>query len=138
MPLLLIHFARLGPYHHARLKAAAEALEPAGWKVIGLETAGTDSTYAWDETRGEDTGPRVITAFPRRVYEEITAADCKRDLHPLLDTIAPDAMAIAGWSGADALSCLSWCRKNDKTRIVMSETREADGKRVWWKERIKR
>jgi len=109
-----------------------------GWQVIGLETAGSDSTYAWDETKGCEAGPQVITAFPGRVHEEITAAECKRVLHPILDELKPDAMAIAGWSGSDALSCLSWCRKHDKTRIVMSETREADGTRVWWKEWIKR
>jgi 1,2-diacylglycerol 3-alpha-glucosyltransferase len=138
MKTFVIHFARFGPYHHARLKSASEALAPLGWDVVGLETAGNDATYAWDKTLGDDTGPRVITAFPKRVYEEITAADCKQYLHPLLDAIQPDTMAIAGWAASDALSCLSWCRKNDKTRIVMSETREADGKRVWWKERIKR
>jgi 1,2-diacylglycerol 3-alpha-glucosyltransferase len=138
MSLIVIHFARFGPYHHARLKSAAEALAPFGWEVIGLETAGNDSTYAWDETSGGDSGTRVITAFPGRLHEEITSAECKRVLHPLLNGLKPDAMAIAGWAATDALSCLSWCRKNDKTRIVMSETREADGKRVWWKERIKR
>ena len=58
MPLLLIHFARYGPYHHARLKSAAAALEPLGWEVVGLETAGTDATYAWDETCGGAFGPR--------------------------------------------------------------------------------
>jgi len=75
MPRLLIHFARYGPYHHARLKSAAEALAPLGWEVIGLEIAGTDATYAWDETKSKTTSARVITAFPGRVYEEITAAE---------------------------------------------------------------
>lgn len=138
MPLILVHFARFGPYHHARLWSVADALAPLGWEVVGLETAGTDATYAWDETSGGAFGPRVITAFPGRVYEEITVAECKRVLHPLLEKLEPGAMAIAGWGGADALSCLSWCRKHDVKRIVMSETREADGRRVWWKEWIKR
>jgi glycosyltransferase involved in cell wall biosynthesis len=138
LPLLLVHFARYGPYHHARLKAAVDVLAPLGWEVVGLETAGNDATYAWDETNGGDSGPRVITAFPGRLHEEITSAECKRVLRPLLDELKPDAMAIAGWAAADALACLSWCRKHKVRRIVMSETREADGKRVWWKERIKR
>jgi glycosyltransferase involved in cell wall biosynthesis len=138
MPRLLLHFARYGPYHHARLRAAHEALTPLGWEVIGLETAGTDATYAWDEGTGGADGPRVITAFPRRVYEDITAAEYRRELFPLLDALAPTAMAIAGWGSTDAQLCLAWCRKNDVRRIVMSETRAADGKRVWWKELIKR
>jgi 1,2-diacylglycerol 3-alpha-glucosyltransferase len=99
MPRLLIQFARFGPYHHARLKSAADALAPLGWEVLGLETAGNDLTYAWDETRGEEADLQVITAFPGRVHEEITSAECKRVLRPLLDELKPDALAIAGWAG---------------------------------------
>ncbi len=135
---LLIHFARFGPYHHARLRAAHEVLAPLGWEVIGLEMAGTDATYAWDETKGGSDAPRVITAFPGRVHEEIDAAEYREVLLPLLNSIDPDAMAIAGWGSKDAQACLSWCRKHDVRRIVMSETRSADGKRVWWKEFLKR
>jgi hypothetical protein len=102
VPRLIVHFTRYGPYHYARLKSAAEALGPLGWEVIGLETAGTDATYAWDEAGGGESSPRVITAFPGRVYEEITAAEYRGTLLPLLDSIAPDAMAIAGWGSAYA------------------------------------
>lgn len=37
----------------------------------------------------------------------------------------------------DGRLCLNWCQKNGAKAIVMSETREADGRRVWWKEWIK-
>ena len=107
MPRLLIHFARFGPYHQARLRSAAEALGPLGWEVIGLETAGTDATYAWDERSGFSAGPKVVTAFPGRVYEAIRSAEAKRVLHPLLEAWKPDAMVIAGWSGPDARACRS-------------------------------
>jgi glycosyltransferase involved in cell wall biosynthesis len=135
---LIIHFARYGPYHHARLRAAHEVLSPQGWEVIGLETAGQDATYAWDESKGAGGGPRVVTAFPGRVHEEIRAAEYRQVLRPLLDSLRPDAMAIAGWGSGDARTCLDWCRRNQVRPIVMSETRAADGRRVWWKERIKR
>jgi glycosyltransferase involved in cell wall biosynthesis len=114
------------------------AFLPHGWEVIGLETAGSDSTYEWDETDGGESGARIVTAFPGRVYEEITAAEYRSTLFPLLEAIQPTHMAIAGWGSTDAQMCLSWCRKNDVQRIVMSETREADGERVWWKELLKR
>jgi glycosyltransferase involved in cell wall biosynthesis len=32
---------------------------------------------------------------------------------------------------------LDWCKGNDTKAIVMSETRAADGRRVWWKEWVK-
>ena len=138
MKRFLIHFARFGPYHHARLRAAHEVLAPLGWEVIGLEIAGMDATYAWDETKSSADDPRVITAFPGRVHEEIKAPEYRKILYPLLDSLKPDAMAIAGWGSTDAVMCLSWCRKHEVRGIGMSETRAADGRRVWWKELAKR
>lgn len=138
---LLIHFARFGPYHHARLRAAAAELRPFGWEVIGLETASTDATYAWNEVRpstdGEDGSPLVVTVFPGQVHEEITGGECRRSLPSCLEELAPDAVAIAGWGTLDARVSLHWCRKNNVKAIIMSETREVDGPRRWWKERIK-
>jgi 1,2-diacylglycerol 3-alpha-glucosyltransferase len=138
MKTLVIHFARFGPYHYARLRAAATVMEPHGWRVLGLETAGTDATYGWDETKRGKSEPEVITAFPMRVYEEISAAECKRVMHPLLNSMQAEAVAIAGWGSIDARVCLHWCCHHDVMPIVMSETRAADGHRVWWKEWLKR
>ena len=138
MPRLLLHFARYGPYHHARLRSAAGALRPYGWEVVGLETAGTDAIYSWDQTRRGVGGPEVITAFPGRVHEEITDAEYLRVFPRLLRQLSPDAVAIAGWGSRDARMALAWCWTNNVPRIAMSETRETDGKRVWWKEWIKR
>lgn len=134
---LVIHFARYGPYHLARLDAAVRAIQPLGWKVIGLETSGSDATYSWDITMRDGAGAHVITAFPNRVHEQITLAECKRGLHPLLEKLQPDAVAIAGWGSTDAFVVLNWCRKHRVQAIVMSESREADGTRVWWKEWMK-
>ena len=134
---LIIHFARYGPYHYARLRAVAEVMVPLGWQVVGLETAATDATYAWDERKGGDSEPLVITAFPKRVHEEVTAAECRRVLHPLLFAMQPNAVVIAGWGSTDARACLEWCRQQGATAIVMSETRETDGRRMWWREWLK-
>lgn len=138
---LLLHFARFGPYHHARLRALAELLGPEGWEVTGLETASTDITYAWDEVRSPETsaGPLVPvrTVFPGRVYEEISRFEYRRGLIPVLEALAPDAVAVAGWGTVDARSTLRWCRKKGVKAIIMSETREVDGHRVWWKEKVK-
>jgi glycosyltransferase involved in cell wall biosynthesis len=46
-------------------------------------------------------------------------------------------MAIAGWGTVDARACLSWCKQRRIPAFVMSETRAADGKRIWWKEWLK-
>jgi 1,2-diacylglycerol 3-alpha-glucosyltransferase len=140
---LLLHFARFGPYHRARLCALAEVLRPEGWEVIGLETASTDSTYAWDQTipaspaTEADGKIEIRTAFPNRVYEELSSPECRSGLIPVLEELAPDAIAVAGWGTVDARITLRWCRRKGVKAIIMSETREADGDRVWWKEKLK-
>jgi glycosyltransferase involved in cell wall biosynthesis len=132
---LVIHFARFGPYHFTRLRSAIDVLDPLGWKVSGLQTAGTDSTYAWDET---GLSPEALaTVFPDRVYEEIPAGDLQRGILSVLDELNPDAVAIAGWGTADARAALNWCRRHGAKAIVMSETRASDGRRVWWREWLK-
>jgi glycosyltransferase involved in cell wall biosynthesis len=134
---IAIHFARLGPYHLARLASAVETLEPLGWKVVALETAGTDATYEWEFTDAGAPRYQRKTVFPERVFERIPASEIKRGINRILDEMRPDAMAIAGWGTADARACLAWCKKNQAQAIVMSETRAADGRRVWWKEWLK-
>ncbi len=137
MTKLAIHFARLGPYHLARIDAVASVLRPAGWEVLGLETGGSDVTYAWREEDSADRGWVRHTVFPGEAAERIPAARLRAGILAELDRRKPDAVAIAGWGSPDARACLAWCRKNGAKAIVMSETREADGHRVWWKEFLK-
>jgi len=132
---IAIQFARLGPYHLARLKSASEVLGPIGWRVVALETAGKDATYSWD--RMGEFGIKRRTVFKDQVFEEISASELKRGIFRELDELQPQAVAVAGWGTADARACLAWCQQNGAKAIVMSETRAADGRRVWWKEWIK-
>jgi hypothetical protein len=37
-----------------------------------------------------------------------------------LNHLNPDALAIAGWVGADALSCLDWARGHQRIALLMS------------------
>jgi glycosyltransferase involved in cell wall biosynthesis len=135
--LLVIHFVRFGPYHIARFRSACEVLAPLGWHVVALEIAGSDATYEWErETGGGEQWERV-TVFPDGVFEKIPAGEMKRGIERELDRLRPDAVAIAGWGNVDARVCLDWCKRNEATSIVMSETRAADGRRVWWKEWVK-
>ncbi|MGE9269981.1 MAG: glycosyltransferase family 4 protein [Verrucomicrobiales bacterium] len=137
MKTLAIHFARFGPYHLARIEAARAVLAPLGWEVIGLETGGGDATYAWREEKASQKWRRV-TVFPGEAAEAIEKGRLKAGMTKALEEIKPDAVAVAGWGSADARACQAWCRTSGAMAIVMSETREADGTRVWWKEWLKR
>ena len=135
--LIAIHFARLGPYHLARLRSACDVLIPLGWRVVALEIAGTDSTYEWERETVLSPECERVTVFPDSVFETIPAAQMKKGIARELNRIRPDVMAIAGWGTSDARACLEWCKSNGAMAIVMSETRAADGRRVWWKEWLK-
>jgi glycosyltransferase involved in cell wall biosynthesis len=132
-----IHFASLGPYHLSRLESALEVLAQKGWGVVSLETAGSDATYGWDQADSKECNFQRKTVFTRGVYGKIPAWELKIRTFQALDEIQPDAIAMAGWGTADARACLAWCKRNGKKAIVMSETRAADGRRVWWREWVK-
>jgi glycosyltransferase involved in cell wall biosynthesis len=108
-----------------------------GWRVVALEIAGTDSTYEWDKESLDSPAYERVTVFPDSVFETIPAAQMKQGIARELNRIRPDAMAIAGWGTSDARACLDWCKSHGAMSIVMSETRTADGRRVWWKEWVK-
>jgi glycosyltransferase involved in cell wall biosynthesis len=108
-----------------------------GWRVLALEIAGTDSTYEWDKESLDSPAYERVTVFPDSVFETIPAAQMKQGIARELNRIRPDAMAIAGWGTSDARACLNWCKSHGAMSIVMSETRTADGQRVWWKEWLK-
>ncbi len=139
---LIVHFARFGPYHHARLRAVAGELAPFGWEVIGLQTASMDTTYDWRESKAGPGGlgceGDVVTVFPGRIYDEIPSWECRRSVVACLDDLAADAVAVPGWGTLDARVSLGWCRRRGAKAVIMSETREVDGDRLWWKEQIKR
>jgi glycosyltransferase involved in cell wall biosynthesis len=137
MPTIAIQFARLGPYHLARIDSAVEALAEMAWTVVALETAGIDATYAWNKETAQKSWARH-TVFPDAEWESIPQREVGSEFRKVLSELQPDAVAISGWSSPDARTCLSWCRKNGVRSIVMSETREADDRRNWGKELVKK
>jgi 1,2-diacylglycerol 3-alpha-glucosyltransferase len=133
---LAIHFQRFGPYHKARLASARQQLAAIGWGAIGLETASMDAVYQWQaESHGDQAG--IHTVFPGKALESLSRRQIQQGIHQILSHLNPAAVAIAGWASADALACLAWCRTHRKPALLMSETRAADGRRVWFKEAIK-
>ncbi len=133
---LVIHFLRFGPYHLARLASAQQLLSSQGFDVVGLETASKDSAYAWAPSNDE-LRSYIVTVFPDRDARDIPVNCIREGIVNKLDHLKPSAVAIAGWSQPDALACLNWCRRHNAKAIVMSETREVDGDRIWWREAFK-
>lgn len=146
MKELLLHYARFGPYHKARLQSAQRILQPFGWRVRGLQICSSDSTYAWNEIAEDEGGSNeesasdrsILTVFPGAHYESLSRQELYDGVLKVLDQANPNAICVAGWSATDAKACLKWCMIHNRKRLLMSETRRVDGNRVWWKEILKK
>ena len=131
---LLVIFPNFGPYHMARLRGAAARDEFA--PCIGLEIAAHEALYPW-QTRRDDLGFRLDTLLDGTLEEIPTKAIIAR-LNAYLDETRPDVLAICGYERPEMRAALKWANRNQKTAILMSESKRDDAPRRAWKEAIKR
>lgn len=129
---LTVLFARLGPYHVARLRAAGAEAD-----VTALELSGRVHEYAWDPVDAAP-GFERVTLFPDEVHRAVPRPRLQRRLDAALDAAAPDVVALPGWADPGALAALRWCRTTDTPTVVMSASSAQDAPRVWWREAVKR
>ncbi len=125
-------FARIGPYHHARLSAASQNLN-----LLAIEYSNIDLTYDWQPVLVNSCFQKV-TLFKDRAYQDQPIYIQKSVLESCLENSHPQAVAIAGWSNPIALMALAWCIRNRVPAILMSESTEQDEVRRFWKEIPKR
>ncbi|GEO03930.1 hexosyltransferase [Adhaeribacter aerolatus] len=124
-------FDRFGPYHIARLEAAAKYVT-----VIPIEVSGETSEYQWDKVESQVLKNR-ITLFAQKESTKIPAAQLMQTLAQELSKAKPDVVAVNGWYDRAALGALAWCLENKVPAVVMSESAAGDEQRIWWKEFIK-
>jgi glycosyltransferase involved in cell wall biosynthesis len=131
VPRVAILFFRFGPYHLARLNAAAQVMS-----VWGIEACLSDDIYAWDKVAGSNDFRR-LTLTDRNSDDPKWKQELRRKIRVALDAIKPHAVVIPGWIFPDALSALEWCAETKTPAVVMSESTAWDEARVFWKEWIK-
>lgn len=121
----------MGPYHLARLSAAAAGLASEGIRVVGIELAGSESSRDWLVDRANvDCEIRTLSSeatigegssnFSRRMLEE-------------LNELNPDYVALAGYDRPEMRAALGWTKRHSRTAVLMSETKWDDRPRKWWK-----
>ncbi|MGV3588292.1 MAG: glycosyltransferase family 4 protein [Adhaeribacter sp.] len=125
-------FDRFGPYHIARLEAAAKYVT-----VIPIEVSGETSEYQWDKVESKVLKNR-ITLFAQKESTSVPALQLRQTVAQELNKAKPDVVAVNGWSDRSALSALAWCLENKVPAVVMSESAAGDEQRIWWKELIKK
>jgi len=128
---IAVIFHHFGPYHHARLKAAAGYCD-----VVAIEVAGEGSEYDWK--RIETDSCPSITLFPTGDTRRMSTKTISARMDEVLRDARCAAVAIPGWSDNAAMAALDWCRKSDTPAILMSETTASDETRTFAKEQLKK
>jgi hypothetical protein len=127
---LAVLFARLGPYHVARLRALSK-----NYEVTAVELSGENINYAWDPV-GVDKLQHV-QIFDTN-HRTVTAGQLRRGIKKALARQSPDAVAVPGWWDPGALVAIEWAARNDTPVVMMSDTTAFDTSQAWWREAPKR
>jgi hypothetical protein len=133
---IALQWPRFGPYHLARLSAAARLFATRGIETFGLETATTDAIYGWRVEVGSE-GFTRRTLFPGRCVETVDPAEVREAMFRALDEIDPGVVAVCGYVDEEAWTCLRWCRARRRGAVLMTDSKEDDAPRRIWRERFK-
>jgi 1,2-diacylglycerol 3-alpha-glucosyltransferase len=130
-PAVAVVFHHIGPYHHARLNAAADRLSVTGieWSAKGYdawEAAATPSRY------------HKVALFPEATDHYPDKPELRSALWSALEQATPDVVAVNGWNNFGSLIAANCCVRRGIPMVVMSESSHQDEARTWWKEAIKR
>jgi glycosyltransferase involved in cell wall biosynthesis len=130
-PAVAVVFHHIGPYHHARLNAAADRLS-----VTGIEW----SAKACDAWGAADAPARYqkISLFSEATEQYPAKTELRRAFLWALEQTKPDAVAVNGWNNFGSLVTVSCCLRRGIPMVVMSESARHDEPRTWSKEMIKR
>jgi len=125
-----ILFDNFGPYHVARLKAAAELVD-----LTAVEFGADSSSYQWE---GLSADLKTYTLNPSGTSWNMTRTDFQKRLYRVLDLVKPDVVFVPGWATPGPLLALQWCLQQRIPAVMMSESTAGDAPRVFLREIIKR
>jgi 1,2-diacylglycerol 3-alpha-glucosyltransferase len=130
-----ILFDNFGPYHLARLQAAAAVTD-----LLAVEVAARSGEYAWkSRERSAERGDwKIVTLLEAGTSREVSHRELTARLNRALDDFRPQVVFIPGWSSQAAFAALSWCVRQGVPAVVMSESTEWDEARSAWREAVKR
>jgi 1,2-diacylglycerol 3-alpha-glucosyltransferase len=130
-PAIAVVFHHIGPYHHARLNAAADRLPVTGieWSAKGYDSWGAADAPARYQK---------ISLFPEATDNHPGKAELWRAFWSALEQANPHVVAVNGWNNFGSLVAANCCVRRGIPMVVMSESARQDEPRTWWKEMIKR
>jgi 1,2-diacylglycerol 3-alpha-glucosyltransferase len=113
-------FDNYGPYHHARLDAAANLMD-----VCGIELSGSSNEYAWKRSERESSWDHH-TLFPGQSCRTVPRRQLARRVTAILDRLNPSVVAVSGWNIAGSNPAVAWCESRGVPTVLMSETTAHD------------
>lgn len=125
-----ILFDNFGPYHLARLRAAADVCD-----LLAVEFGASSDDYQWEKGSLQDV--RSVTINPTGPSSLMRGGDFIDSLSTSLGTFRPEVVFIPGWGSRCALLSLRWCLQNRIPAAVMSESTPWDAPRSGFSEWIK-
>ena len=130
-PAIAVVFHYIGPYHHARLNAAASRLSVTGFEWLAK------AHDAWGKA-GSDARYHKVSLFPEAAHNNLGSSQLRRAFWSALEQANPDVVAVNGWNDFGSLAAANCCVRQGIPMVVMSESARQDEPRTWWKEMIKR
>ncbi len=130
-PAVAVVFHHIGPYHHARLNAAADRLS-----VIGIEWS-AKAYDAWGAA-GDPARYQKVSLFSEATDHYPRKTELRRAFWWALEQANPDVVAVNGWNNFGSLVAANCCVRRGIPMVVMCESGRQDEPRTWWKEMIKR
>jgi len=130
-PAVAVVFHHIGPYHHARLNAAADRLSVTGieWSAKGYDAWGVAATAA---------RYHKVSLFQEATDQSPGNGELRCAFWSALEQTNPDVVAVNGWNNFGSLIAANCCVRRGIPMIVMSESARQDESRTWWKEAMKR
>ena len=130
---IAILFDRLGPYHWARLQAAARF-----FRVVAVETCAITREYQWERVDEAPAFEKVTLFADGSDSCKFKRALLRKKMVNALGEVDPAVAMIPGWATPASLVALEWCLRNQRPAVVMSESNAFDVKRYALAELIKR
>ncbi len=130
---IAIFFDRLGPYHWARLQAAARL-----FRVVAVETCAVTHDYQWERINEPRAFEKITLFDGASDSRSLSGTALQRRMANALRQIDPTVAMIPGWATPASLVALEWCLRNQRPTVVMSESNAFDEKRYALAELIKR
>jgi glycosyltransferase involved in cell wall biosynthesis len=130
-PAVAVVFHHIGPYHHARLNAAADRLSMTGieWSAKGYD--------AWGAA-GDPARYYKISLFSEAADRYPRSRQRREAFRWALEQAKPDVVVVNGWNNFGSLAAADCCVRRGIPMVVMSESSRQDEPRRSWKEMIKR